>query len=640
MGTPTSLLHDLRDRYLELHTRKEDLFWAAKMGLTDDPDATARALSDAEIALNRFLQDPERLRVLRAAESDPTATDAERKTLRGWIAMFAAHVIEDPDARALSERIVEAEAELARRRARMELGYLDPHTGRHRRASSVELSLLQRSAKDEATRRAAYEGLRSIEVYVLEHGFLDLVAMRNRLGRTLGYEDFYDWRTSVVERMRKRDVFRVLDDLANRTAEHTRERLAAFAREHGEGALAPWNFGFLRSGRILEAIDPYFRFEDALSRWVRSFGALGVRYRGATLTLDLVDRPFKYENGFMHGPGPAFFDGGTWRPARINFTANAVPGATGSGLRATETLFHEGGHAAHFANILADAPCFSQEFAPTSVAYAETQSMFMDSLLGDADWRVRYARDASGAPMPEELVLDAVRQTQPLRGFDVRAMLTVPFAERALYEMTDAERTPEHVLATFRRIERELQGLEAGVRPVLAVPHLLAGESSAYYHGYVLAEMAVHQTRAFFLGRDGYLTDNPRVGPDLARAYWAPGNSVTFDETLRALCGCGLDAGALAEVCNRDVDDALALAREAIAAQKSRPIATGPVDLDAVVRVVHGRELICDSGVESLEACAERFARWIGTLEAEARARAQARTSSGERSSGGATGAP
>ena len=54
---------------------------------------------------------------------------------------------------------------------------------------------------------------------------------------------------------------------------------------------------------------------------------------------------------------------------------------------------HEAGHAAHFANIAQGSPLFSQERAPTSVAYAETQSMFLDSLVGDAAWRGRYARD-------------------------------------------------------------------------------------------------------------------------------------------------------------------------------------------------------------------------------------------------------
>src|SRR5262249_41578293 len=156
-----------------------------------------------------------------------------------------------------------------------------------------------------------------------------------------------------------------------------------------------------------------------------------------------------------------FFDRGRWRPARINFTANAIPGQVGSGLRATETLFHEGGHAAHFSNILAGAPCFSQEFAPTSVAYAETQSMFMDALLGDADFRTRYATDAGGRPMPLELIERAPRESQPLRGWDVRAMLTVPFAERAIYELSDDALTPEAVLTICRRVERELQGLSA-----------------------------------------------------------------------------------------------------------------------------------------------------------------------------------
>lgn len=53
-----------------------------------------------------------------------------------------------------------------------------------------------------------------------------------------------------------------------------------------------------------------------------------------------------------------------------------------------------GGHAAHFANIDQRSPFFSQERAPTSVAYAENQSMFLDALMGDGDWLARYARDS------------------------------------------------------------------------------------------------------------------------------------------------------------------------------------------------------------------------------------------------------
>ena len=55
-----------------------------------------------------------------------------------------------------------------------------------------------------------------------------------------------------------------------------------------------------------------------------------------------------------------------------------------------------GGHAAHFANIDQHSPFFSQERAPTSVAYAENQSMFLDSLIADGEWLARYARDRCG----------------------------------------------------------------------------------------------------------------------------------------------------------------------------------------------------------------------------------------------------
>ena len=77
---------------------------------------------------------------------------------------------------------------------------------------------------------------------------------------------------------------------------------------------------------------------------------------------------------------------------------------------------------------------------------------------------------------------------------------------------------------------------------MLAVPHLLTAEASAYYHGYIMAEMAVHQTRAHFIKEDGHLVDNPRIGPALAEHYWRPGNAVSFDDTLRGLTGIRLEA--------------------------------------------------------------------------------------------------
>ncbi|MCV5639054.1 M3 family metallopeptidase, partial [Escherichia coli] len=93
----------------------------------------------------------------------------------------------------------------------------------------------------------------------------------------------------------------------------------------------------------------------------------------------------------------------------------------------------EGGHAAHFANVKMNAPCFSQEFAPTSMAYAETQSMFCDSLLTDADWLKQYALDDEGNSLPDEVIQAMINSRQPFNAYEERSIVVVPYFERALY---------------------------------------------------------------------------------------------------------------------------------------------------------------------------------------------------------------
>jgi hypothetical protein len=76
------------------------------------------------------------------------------------------------------------EAELAAERNVMELGYAHPD-GAFRKASSVQLRNTMRTAADEAERKAAYEGLRSIGPFVAER-FAQIVKLRNKLARAAG----------------------------------------------------------------------------------------------------------------------------------------------------------------------------------------------------------------------------------------------------------------------------------------------------------------------------------------------------------------------------------------------------------------------------------------------------------------------
>lgn len=609
-----SYLDDLNDRYLELHQTKERAFWETRMGLAD----RHRELADADMALREFLADSARLAELRKLRSEASPSAQQAVVLDGWILTFSRNQVENAQARAILRELIDQEAELEHARSAMTLGYRDG-AGKLIAASSVALGIAVRSNEDEAVRRASFEGLRSIETFALDHGFAELIRLRNRFARAIGFDDYYEYKVQWAEGFDKRTLFGLLDDLERRTRDKAAQEVEKLRSTHGDAALHPWNFAYNTSGGdIQKELDPYFRFEDALGRWARTFAALGIRFRNAKVTVDLVDRRGKYSNGFMHGPVPAFFRKGEWLPAEINFTANALPGSVGAGFYAAQTLFHEGGHAAHFANITMDAPCFSQEHAPTSVALAETQSMFCDSFLDDPEWQTRYARDASGQPIPWELIRRGIELTQPFAAQGIRDMLVVCYAEKALYEMNDAELTTDNVLRTFREIEQRLTFLPGGrPRPTLAVPHLLSSEASAYYHGYVLAQMAVAQTRAHFRARYGYLLDNPKIGEDLAATYWAPGNSRGFLELVRDMTGQPFSADALVDDVSRTNDVAVRQAWEAIERAKSIPELQKEPELDVRLSVIHGEETIVEHGASPLEA-AERFRTWLERSSATA----------------------
>ncbi|MBL0608058.1 peptidase M3 [Aeromonas caviae] len=600
-------LNQLNADYLQVHRRKEDLFWSTYMGISDDQ----AGFTAAEQAYKAFCADPDRLPVLREMHAQAEEADL-RRGLGGWIAFFECNVIEDPGASALMDELVAAEADLFTRRKGLKLTLLDEQ-GRQVPGSLPAASTALAASSDEAVRQSALAMFQTLEQWVVDNGYLAIVALRNRFARAMGYRDYFDYKVHKNEQMSPEQLFAILDDFIARTDARLHQSLAELKVAKGEAALLPHNLRYSVSGDVTRQLDPYVPFSRALKDWVESFRRLGIQYRGATLTLDLLTREGKYENGFCHGPVPSFWQDGEWVPAVVNFTSLANPAQVGSGWSGLNTLFHEGGHAAHFANVTGNAPCFSQEFPPTSMAYAETQSMFCDSLLDDADWLKRYARNAAGEPIPDALIQDMIEARQPFRAFNERQIALVAYFERDLYAMAESERTPAAVLALARRWERKILGVESP-RPLLAIPHLLNQESACAYHGYLLALMAVEQTRAYFLKRDGYLTDNPRIGPDLAAHYWGPGNGMTHDETLQSLTGEGFSAVPLAEACNRSAAEAWQQAKTCMAAARQRPPAGEGTPLDAHIRVVHGAELIADNSESEARMLAE-FEAWIRRLE-------------------------
>lgn len=267
------------------------------------------------------------------------------------------------------------------------------------------------------------------------------------------------------------------------------------------------------------------------------------------------------------------------------------------------------------------SPLFAQERSPTSVAYAELQSMFLDSLVGDADWMAKYAISREGEPIPWDLVAEQIKATHPYKVFALRGMLAVPYFERALYEMPEEDVTAESIKALADKVEKDIQG-GLSARPLLSVPHILSDEASCYYHGYVLAEMGVHQTREFFLKRDKYITDNPSVGPTLAQAYWKPGNSEPFLSLVENLTGAPLTGDASVNELKQSVEDVLKEEKERYDAKVAQCSSSAPdtdVDLGMRIRIVDGDSVLADTAEDGsfLKTC-KKFEQYVQTRFAKA----------------------
>ncbi|QND82579.1 Putative peptidase [Chromobacterium vaccinii] len=600
--------------YLAIHKAKEDLFWDTYMAVSDDDAGFARA----EGAFKDFISSPQRLARTKAAiaQLEALPAGAERDALlhgfNGWQALFDSNIIESDEARQLMTELVALESELFSKRRGYKMRHIN-EAGELEEATLSGLSTNMGTNRDEAARKSSHDALMGLERWALDNGFIAIVNKRNALARSLGYADYFEYKVKKNEQMTPDQLFAILDDFEARTRDANQRALDQLKAKHGDGALLAHNLRFHMSGDVTRQMDPFLPFAKAVERWVLSFRRLGIQYRGATMQLDLIERQGKYQNGFCHGPIPSFFDGEAWVAGQINFTADAKPDQVGSGARAINTLFHEGGHAAHFANVTQNAPCFSQEFAPTSMAYAETQSMFCDSLLDDADWLKRYARNGQGEAIPDELIRARIEATQPFAAYAERSIAVVAYFERALYALPENELSAERILQLARDSERRILGIAVSPRPLLAIPHLLNQESAAAYHGYLLANMAVYQTRAYFIGKFGYLTDNPAIGPLLAEHYWGPGNSINHNATLLRLTGEPFNARYLADSCNQSVDEAWAGAQKLIADAAVRDYpAQYPDTLAAHIRLVHGAELIADNAAGDA-AMFDRFESWVAS---------------------------
>lgn len=566
------------------------------------------------------MANPENLEKTETFLAKTDLTDEERKVLNIFKRTFECYTVPLKHAtvvRPLKEELVKLEGALERKAGSFDWTYVNDN-GEVVKTTRKALFAILRSNEHEPIRKSCWQTIEKFPAFIASD-FVQVVRLRNKIARTLGYKNYYDYKVRQAEGMSQEELFSLLDDLENKTRSLNMFAMAELAASKGASALEPWNVGYMAGGGTAAKLtDKYFPFAQAVDVWARTFAGLGITYRGATLNLDLCDRQGKYPNGFCHWPQVAWNKpNGAWQPSIANFTSLASPNVAGSGGEALTTLLHEGGHAAHFANVQQPSPFFGQERAPMSVAYAETQSMFLDALYEDADWRARFAIAEDGEVMPFDVHAECIRESHPYAVRGLRRMLAVCYYEKAIYDLADDDSVSAEVLLDLcRKSDHSVMGKWQSM-PTLLIPHLLSDESSAYYHGYVLAEMAVQHTRQYFLKKFGRIVDVKNVGEELRHGYWLPGNSERFLNLVNNVTGSPLSSDAwvhdLSQSVTDKIDEEKIRYEEGLKAGAAvKKGANVDKVLDVHIKLVHGDDTIADSQLDgSASAACDKFAKWV-----------------------------
>jgi hypothetical protein len=221
--------------YEAKHERFEDQFWGTKMALRD-PKFSAENLSQAKKEKEDLLSDFETLEKAKHLRQslDGASSAADLKKCLDIIVRTCSCYTTSPEIREVRELTSQKESQLEMARNRMKLGYTKPGDEEtFVEMSSVGLRNLMSTNSDDATRKAAYEGLRTI-------------------GR---FEDYYDYKVTNAEGMSKKKLFEILDGLEAGTRPIMEMSLKELMRRHGSTASDPWNTTYMLAGSVMEKME-------------------------------------------------------------------------------------------------------------------------------------------------------------------------------------------------------------------------------------------------------------------------------------------------------------------------------------------------------------------------------------------------
>jgi hypothetical protein len=274
----------------------------------------------------------------------------------------------------------------------------------------------------------------------------------------------------------------------------------------------PWDLARLLRAPELDTAYPSDRMLPALEATLRDLGFdLAAQ---PNIHLDLESRPAK---------SPRAFCAPIEVPDKVMLVIQPIGGRDD-----WEALFHEAGHAEHYANTSADLPMEAKRLG--DMAVTEGWASLLQQLVTEPTWLKRRL----DVPRVELLANEgAVTLLFFLRRYCAKLLYEIEF-----FQADDP--------ATMRGRYAELL-TEALKYPANPESYLDDIDGSFYVTGYLRSWALEAQLREFLRGEFGNEWFARREAGDLLRELWSLGQAPTADELLRDVSGAKLEMAAVAE---------------------------------------------------------------------------------------------
>ncbi len=515
---------DYLARYRPLVIEANRAWWDAAITGSDDD---FRRRKEAENALAELHSDRETFESLRALAESGSIDDP---VLKRELLVMERNFLEKQADPELNRRIIELEADVEQ--------IFNTHRSvvDDKRLTENEVREILTSTRDTELARKAWSGYMAVGRKVKDR-LAELVRLRNRVARGLGFANFFSMRIEIQE-FDEEELFAIFDELD----ELTREPFAALKREidahmierFGIAArdLGPWHTAdlFFQEAPDLGDVrlDDLYRDRDPVALSAKHFESMGLE------VADILARSDLYEK---EGKSPHAFCTNIDRDQDIRVLCNVKPNANWM-----DTVHHELGHGVYDKYVGRDVPFLLH--GPSHILTTEGIAMLFGALTRNEEFLARvlevpaaqlptYAAEARRSLRAEKLIFS--RWAQVMLRFE-RAMYSEPGQDlnalwwrlKKQYQLLDP---PD-----------DMSGADYGAKMhVVGAP--------VYYHNYMLGDLFSSQVAARAARELGI--DDPRTtcfhgseetGEFLRQRIFAPGNLRDWRELTVAATGEPLTA--------------------------------------------------------------------------------------------------